>query len=60
MKKEIIDAINQDIEDALSEVSDMEAILDQSPSQDFIKEKFKVLSEKVSSLESMLIKEGIL
>ncbi len=60
MKKEVIDAINQDIEDALTEVSDMEALIGEKPSQAFIKEKFKVLSEKVSSLESILIKEGLL
>lgn len=60
MKKEIIDAINKDIEDALTEVTDMEAILGEEPQQDLIKEKFKTLSEKVSSLESLLIKEGIL
>lgn len=60
MKKEIIDAINKDIEDALAEVTDMEAILGEGPEQELIKEKFRTLSEKVSSLESLLKKEGIL
>lgn len=60
MKKEIIDAINKDIEDALTEVTDMEAILGEEPHQELIKEKFRTLSEKVSSLESLLKKEGIL
>jgi hypothetical protein len=60
MKKEVIDAINQDIEAALNDVTDMEIILEKDMSEDKIKEKFKMLSEKVSSLESLLIKEGIL
>ncbi|NCC78296.1 MAG: hypothetical protein EOM07_01670 [Clostridia bacterium] len=60
MKKEIIDAINKDIEDALTEVTDMEAILGEGPEQELIKEKFRTLSEKVTSLESLLKKEGIL
>ncbi|MBR0577401.1 hypothetical protein KCG48_13890 [Proteiniclasticum sp. BAD-10] len=60
MKQEIMDAINQELEAALNDVTDMEAILEQSPSQDELKEKFKRLAEKVSSLESLLIQEGIL
>ncbi len=60
MKKEVIDAINQDIEAALTDVTDMESILGEEASEEKIKEKFKMLSEKVTSLESLLIKEGIL
>ncbi|HCW74108.1 hypothetical protein [Proteiniclasticum sp.] len=60
MKKEVIDAINQDIEAALTDVTDMETILGEEASEEKIKEKFKMLSEKVTSLESLLIKEGIL
>jgi len=60
MKKEVIDAINQDIESALTDVNDMEEILEKNLPEDRIIEKFKMLSEKMANLESILIKEGIL
>lgn len=60
MKKEVIEAINQDIESALTDVSDMEEILEKNLPEDRIIEKFKMLSVKMANLESILIKEGIL
>ena len=60
MKKEILDAINEDIEAALTDVSEMEAILTEDRAEEKIKEKFRMLSHKVSNLESLLKKEGIL
>ena len=60
MNKEVIEAINQDIESALTDVSDMEEILEKNLPEDRIIEKFKMLSEKMANLESILIKEGIL
>lgn len=60
MKKEILDAINEDIEAALTDVTEMEAILTEDSAKEKIKEKFRMLSHKVSNLESLLKKEGIL
>lgn len=60
MKKEILDAINEDIEAALTDVTEMEAILTEDRAEEKIKEKFRMLSHKVSNLESLLKKEGIL
>ena len=60
MKKEILDAINEDIEAALTDVSEMEAILTEDSAEEKIKEKFRMLSHKVSNLESLLKKEDIL
>jgi hypothetical protein len=38
----------------------MEAILTEDSAEEKIKEKFRMLSHKVSNLESLLKKEGIL
>ena len=60
MKQEVIDEINKDIEAALTDVTDMEEVLTNELPDEKIKEKFKMLSDKVANLESLLIKEGIL
>jgi len=60
MNKEVLEAIHKEVEAALNDVTDMESLLGQELSQEQIKEKFKMLSEKVHSLESLLKKEGIL
>lgn len=60
MKKEILEAVNKDIEDALSQVEDMENSLAKNPEEGVLKEKFEVLFQKVVSLEQMLKEEGII
>lgn len=60
MNKEVLEAIHKEVEAALNDVTDMESLLGQELSQEQIKEKFKMLSEKVHSLEFLLKKEGIL
>lgn len=60
MKKEILEAVNKDIEDALSQVEEMENALAENPEEGVLKEKFEVLFQKVVSLEQMLKEEGII
>ncbi|HSP48308.1 MAG TPA: hypothetical protein VLN47_09570 [Clostridiaceae bacterium] len=60
MKKEILEAVNKDIEDALSQVEDMENSLAEHPEEGVLKEKFEVLFQKVVNLEQMLKEEGII
>jgi transcription elongation factor GreA-like protein len=60
MKKEILEAVNKDIEDALSQVEDMENSLAENPEEGVLKEKFEVLFQKVVNLEQMLKEEGII
>ncbi len=60
MNKKIMDEINEDIEAALADVSDLEDIVKKNLPQEALKEKFRMLSDKVTNLESLLMQEGIL
>ena len=55
-----MDEINEDIEAALSDISDLENIVENNLPNEELKEKFRMLSLKVSNLESLLMQEGIL
>ncbi|NLB19484.1 MAG: hypothetical protein GX829_01290 [Clostridium sp.] len=60
MDKKVMDEINEDIEAALSDISDLENIVENNLPNEELKEKFRMLSLKVSNLESLLMQEGIL
>lgn len=60
MDKKVMDEINQDIEAALADVSDLEEIVEKNLPKEELKEKFRMLSLKVSNLEYLLFQEGIL
>lgn len=60
MNQKIMDEINEDIEAALADVSDLEEIVKNNLPQEELKVKFRMLSNKVSNLESLLMQEGIL
>ena len=60
MDKKVMDAINEDIDAALSDISDLENIVENNLPKEELKEKFRMLSLKVSNLESLLMQEGIL
>ncbi len=60
MNKKIMDEINEDIEAALADVSDLEEIVKNNLPQEELKEKFRMLSSKVSNLETLLMQEGII
>ena len=55
-----MDQINEDIEAALADVSDLEEIVKNNLPQEELKEKFKMLSSRVLNLESLLMQEGII
>ncbi len=60
MDKKVMDEINEDIDAALSDISDLENIVENNLPKEELKEKFRMLSLKVSNLESLLMQEGIL
>jgi hypothetical protein len=61
MEEKSLKLAQQDIEDALKVITEMEDFLSSSSSSnDLIKEKFLLLSEKVQKLETILKDEGIL
>ncbi len=60
MNRKIMDQINEDIEAALADVSDLEEIVKNNLPQEELKEKFKMLSSRVLNLESLLMQEGII
>ncbi len=60
MDKKVMDEINEDIDAALSDISDLENIVENNLPNEELKEKFRMLSLKVSNLESLLMQEGIL
>jgi hypothetical protein len=61
MKETNLKLAQQDIDDALKVVTEMEEFLSATDSSnDIIKEKFLLLSEKVQQLENLLKTEGIL
>lgn len=55
-----MDEINEDIEAALADVADLEDIVKKNLPQEELKVKFRMLSLKMSNLESLLMQEGIL
>lgn len=60
MNKKVMDEINEDIEAALADVADLEDIVKKNLPQEELKVKFRMLSLKMSNLESLLMQEGIL
>lgn len=60
MKQEKLALIHQEIEDALTQVDEMETALKTKPEEVDLPLKFKHLAEKVTQLEQSLREEGLL
>lgn len=60
MEESKLKLAQQEVDEALKTVEDIEKVLDECNSTEFLKEKFMSLSQKVQELEDILKTEGII